>query len=301
MHGPFSDEERVSSLGELLESVRRISKGWAPTRRDPQTLWFRGQSKRNYPLLPVLYRPESKFSYHEGSLFESFKALGAPHVRHRPGNDWEWYFVARHHALPTRLLDWSESVAVALYFALSGHVLNLGRPDFEALLAREPCPAVFDDSSPVIWVMDAGTLNKASIGEDITLVSGGPRTERYLPDALAEKQESVNEYPIGVAPPRIDERIAAQQGVFTVHGHSRVSLEQFAASSEGTVKLTRILLDGANWARLWDDLLMTGLSALALFPDLDHVASHVTWMYQDAIERAGDSVENEVSRPVEEH
>jgi FRG domain len=273
MNIDLASDERASSIGELLDAVRRISHRWAPMRQDAQALWFRGQSKLRYRLLPVIYRPEPRVRYHESTLFEHFKAFGAPYIHQHPPTDWEWYFVARHHGLPTRLLDWTESVLVALYFALHDSMLVLTRPDFEDVVSQGRSAPSFGENSPVIWVLDAGTLNKMSFGDDILLIPGGLRTARYLPDALEEKQDSGNANPIAVFPPRVNERIAAQQAVFTVHGHAQLPLEQVADHSHGEIKLARVVLDGANAPSLWEDLLLTGMSSLALFPDLDHVAA----------------------------
>jgi len=42
----------------------------------------------------------------------------------RPDNDWDWLSFGQHYKLPTRLLDWSQSSLVALYFAVEGSPIS---------------------------------------------------------------------------------------------------------------------------------------------------------------------------------
>src|SRR5262245_42601932 len=196
-------EGKATSLGELLREVQRITRIWTPSISDPTEIWFRGQGRRKYQLSPALYREDvQRFHYDEGTLFERFRVLAAPYVRREPADDWDWYFLARHHGLPSRLLDWSESLMVASFFAVSEHIRGRTRLEVDQQLEREREPPAHDGDSPCVWMLDAGTLNKNTCGEDLVFVPGGSRTERYLPDSLSKLPDSSNEFPIAILPPR---------------------------------------------------------------------------------------------------
>lgn len=271
----------AGSVGELLERVRSICRLWNPVESDPEEIWFRGQRKLGDPLLPALFRADqAKFHYDEASLFERFRVLAAPYVHGQSFDDWGWYFLARHHGLPSRLLDWSESLLVATFFAIDGHIRNRTRLDVDKVLAAPPEPAVYDADSPCVWLLDAGSLNQWSHSEDIVFVPGGARTIRYLPDSLAQA-DAGNARPIAILPPRTNERIAAQQGVFTLHGHETTPLDKLPVpSGKSGPRLAPIVLDRSRVCHIWEELQVLGVGPLAVFPELDRVASHVAWVSQ---------------------
>jgi len=155
---------------------------------------FRGHTDQTYLLTPSVGRYLPKFIAqgrnkqdlldHERFALEVFEKEAAAYIPRRMIDPWERLALAQHHALPTRLLDWSHNPLVALFFAV--------RED------RDVDGAVFGLTAGVLLdVMDTGELEKD-------------------PLTLLENRQQVA--------PRITPRIAAQESVFTVHADPTVPL-----------------------------------------------------------------------------
>ena len=93
---------------------------------------YRGVTRKCHDLVPSIGRVDphgqdgqdrSWDRYMEQSLLEEFKRQALPKVSATPRTVVEWMALGQHHGLKTRLLDWTESVLVAAFFATE-HGMN---------------------------------------------------------------------------------------------------------------------------------------------------------------------------------
>jgi FRG domain len=253
-----TSKQPITSLSTYLEEVERIVLEWAPRRQFYP--WFRGHGESTWPLTPRVYRPEFRKILDENQYRYQFKLRAFPYLlgtAREPLNEWEWYFLMQHYGLPTRLLDWSTSALVGLYFALRDTT---------------------GDRNAVVWVLDPWALNKkiARKGEKI-LIPGAKQIQGYLPEPLSYK--SIPRNPIALEPSLNSSRITAQRGAFTLHGSMHKALDKYA---ELKPHLRKIEIANRRIPIIKEQLFIAGITETSVFPELAGLCRELLdyWKYE---------------------
>lgn len=133
---------RIYSLAELqfylcycrekfIENLQKLGDGYTETRNTK--IWFRGQARQDYNLLPTAMRSYqgvdksefSSFRSYEEYLFEQFKfrADGSQEARSNSKYTISDYIVLmQHYQESSNFLDWTENAFKALFFALERYI-----------------------------------------------------------------------------------------------------------------------------------------------------------------------------------
>lgn len=158
-------------ISEIVDAADALASGWV----------FRGQSDASWPITSSLEREAERQQERDRAAFEATTLKQIKLVPHlvaksaaaRPEDDFSWLALLQHHGCKTRLVDFTRSFYVALYFAV------------------RDCP----DSDAAIWCIATGAMDARMAAlcqrADFTI------SEEEIPDnlttglGLTEKKEPV--------------------------------------------------------------------------------------------------------------
>jgi hypothetical protein len=226
---------------ELLSFLDKALEHFGPT-----DIWWRGQACSEWPLQPgVCRRPDADII--EQDFVNRFrrKALSRHHNCPPLYDNTAWLFLMQHYCLPTRLLDWSESILIATYFAVNDQFSKPG----------------------AIWALSPFALNENEFGNRCIFEPDGATIHPLIEHAFKKTAQRISR--VGaISTKEIDPRMMVQLSVFTIHGccepldlrtdHEKY-LMKFEIPSESKKKILQLLYD-------------LGVRESNIFPDLEHLA-----------------------------
>jgi hypothetical protein len=204
-------ETVVCSISEFVDVITKLElRGFT---------FYRGDKNReNYVLSPKAYSPEYRFLLeHLDESIEEFSALIMEKNSIVSNGFLEDMINAQHYELPTRLLDWTESALISLYFSVN------------------PEKNKYDS---IVWALNPMALNsKIDFLKDYNFVPIFPsKQDKNLVDKLEKyyktPKDSNRKYPVSIKTRKVNPRIDAQRGVFVLfcHGDDRMCLTKYEGS-----------------------------------------------------------------------
>jgi hypothetical protein len=243
-------EVRVNTWLELQEAL--FDSAWQPPlARFRSNFVFRGTPRAAHALETSLQT--GGFEAHERHLLTSFRKYALRNAVHGD-SVWNWLSLAKHHGLPTRLLDWTYSPYVAMHFATND-------------------PRHFDVDA-AIWCVDYRRTNellpkelkKVSEAEDVNILTtemlNCVAASLHAFDDLAR-----HDFVVFFEPPSLDEWIVNQFALFSLPSSPTMSLEDLLKQREDMYRKI-VIPAGLKW-EVRDKLDQANITERVLFPGLD--------------------------------
>jgi hypothetical protein len=190
-------------------------------------------------------------------------------------NDWNNYFLMQHYGLNTRLLDWTESALVAIYFA----VKDFSKTDDSKIWILNP-HKLNESTSKLIKGFETGfsVINFPQNTEKKSLFDNDGKLDldelhrKYLMMDFDDKA-----YPLAIYPYLFDERMKVQKACFTIFGNQ---VNGLLNNSEKESFLKEIIIDGYKKKEIMEELRWLGISEESVYPGLEGTCKAIQEKYK---------------------
>lgn len=251
---------------------------------------FRGMTDTGHDLRTSIHRfvGESGKWDLEVHLLRNFRQYARTEID-QPNSPFHLMALAQHHGLPTRLLDWTYSPAVAAYFATDRPSEADGvvwAVDYEA--AHEKLPDHFQE-----FLAELGTnMFNATMLYDLMVIlleqsretDGRFADRQSIPmlevrDVLTEfSKQRGEDHVVFFQPPSIDQRIVNQAALFSIMANPRTSMGEWLGRHPDLC--WKVIIPGERKQEFRDKLDQANINHRTLFPDLDGIARWLKEYYR---------------------
>jgi len=259
--------------GEVFEAIERFQippYGWI----------FRGQREAHWTLQPWLERRVTVSEIGDAELRMTSEFRSKAHLYTDVLPRWDdivsWLAAMQHHGIPTRLLDWTYSPHVALFFALS---------------LEERDPAQKGDSA--VWAVNFLELDRTARAVSHELFEF-PREVRFEdshrfrsmafasdPDTGRWNTTFIDHRDRGLVVPLLPEfqslRLSSQQGLFLLNCNFQITFENSLSAmlDESGQQIQKITFPCALHPQLLRRLMQINIHPVSMFPDIGGLASFI--------------------------
>ena len=244
---------QIKSVDGLIKIIKEDTRNWSYTSKIGRP-WFRGHPKADYKLIPSIFRKK----YDEEGLTQMFRnrapVLG--NAPERSGHVDEWLFLMQHYGAPTRLLDWTESAIIGLFFTLYTRTLN----------------NIDENNNAALWMLHPLELNKLSTGKDEFPNTWSDhegnivRQNLFIPFGTGENPSVL---PIAIQTTYGKNVMASQKSCFTIHGENKQDFETMFQGHpfecEGYIR--KYLVPSSSRKDIAEELDTLGITHSVVFPD----------------------------------
>lgn len=255
----------VESVAALVELINEL----------PNNYFFRGQADASWHLQSSLERViGSKWSADNARKFEDFSLKNFCSKFHlydrenlQPSSKLAWLSIMQHYGAPTRLVDFTESPYVALYFALE---------------ASSP----FQQRDMALYAIDYSAVMDRSIEHIRSKDSGFSETRATLFDRQDEVfDQVVDRFAYDIAwigePKLLNARLDRQAGSFLLSGNRGLRIEDVLNSYlYSSVDIRKIVIKGSLVTGVFSLLRKMNITSKSLYGDLDGLARSIRMQMQ---------------------
>ena len=246
-------EIQINSIDCMIREIKKIKDMYGN-----QPIWFRGQRRREWGLVPSIQRDE--LSKNETYITNDFYIHVNQIEPHAPNkmNYAAWMSLMQHYGLPTRILDWSSSPIIAAYFALEKK--------------RE------ENNDSCIWVLIPRNVNKQEgFGNCVYPIDAYTVQQMLLPafKSNAEINDKFKDKIIACHSVEHNLRMYSQQSSFTVHN----SLKRLEDICDGET-LFKFVIPCKYKKEIYESINILGISRHFIYPDMEHVSKDIIEKYK---------------------
>lgn len=236
---------RITTFDDLCILIEDIHK------TEKTTLWYRGQSNSSWEVIPSIQR--TNLVDKERIISHSFYHSATQILNEKIGYTSydKWVAIMQHYGIPTRMLDWSYSPLIALFFATQETNISPGT-----------------DAS--IWILLPSNLNMSQgFGPYIYPIDSFTALEMLKPAFTNNNvDDTVENKILACFSTNNDLRMYSQQAAFTIHN----TLNKLADYKDILYKAI-IPYERINYFK--NIVHTVGITESYIFPDLEHIAKDV--------------------------